>query len=755
MTPHRANPQATRRPRWLCRALVGALLGIAWCSGSAIAADPQAPEIETLELGIGGVFKLGCWTQATVAIRGGDEKLVGVVEATVEDADAVPAATVTPRSRAVGVEPGQVTVARVFVRPGQSGGSVTVRYLVDGKERAKTSFRPSYEAGPGRFRYGRPAASRIVVLVGPEGGVAELVRSDGGGSGDEYDAAAISARIERIDQLPIEWYGYEGIDELVLTTSRPEFYRPLAQNRARVDALVAWIARGGRVTVFCGASAEELFGEKGPLAPLAPGKLSGMAPLRDSQPLESFSESEDLLDSRLLDLRVPLWEEVAGRVLAYGRRNPPGLPLVVRSRQGFGEITFVGLDPESPPLSNWKGRGAFLRRALGWPSRTAADEQLAANAHSGAGYEDLSNQLRSALDQKFADVETAPFGLVALLVVAYIALIGPGDYFLVKHVLKRMELTWITFPLIVVGTSLAAYFLANAYKGDKLRVNQVEIVDVDVAAGEARGTVWTHFFNPRVQRYDLTLAPRFAGAQVEGADRLAGWLGLAGAGMGGMQGSGSALPELRPSYAFAAGLDAISGAPVQEWSTKSITARWYGVVEPGIDAQLGLLDEELLTGSIANRTSLDWSDVLLMHDRWAYRLSRIPAGGSAAIDENQKNSTVKLRLTAATAGDEAAATAAGDGTVPFDPYGTDVARLAKLMMFYDAVGGPAYATALNRYQGFVDLSRLLAGDQAILLVRVADDAGSGWNRGDSPLASDKDRRWVYYRYVIPVERTTD
>ena len=116
---------------------------------------------------------------------------------------------------------------------------------------------------------------------------------------------------------------------------------------------------------------------------------------------------------------------------------------------------------------------------------------------------------------------------------------------------------------------------------------------------------------------------------------------------------------------------------------------------------------------------------------------------------------MKPRPTGATAGDEAAATAAGDGTVPFDPYGTDVARLSKLMMFYDAVGGPAYATALNRYQGFVDLSRLLAGDQAILLVRVADDAGSGWSRGDSPLASDKDRRWVYYRYVIPVERTTD
>ena len=76
-----------------------------------------------------------------------------------------------------------------------------------------------------------------------------------------------------------------------------------------------------------------------------------------------------------------------------------------------------------------------------------------------------------------------PFGWVAFFIFLYILLIGPGDYFFLKKVLKRMELTWITFPTIVVTVSLLAYYAAYLLKGNDLLVNKVDVVDVDQVDG--------------------------------------------------------------------------------------------------------------------------------------------------------------------------------------------------------------------------------------------------------------------------------
>ena len=81
-----------------------------------------------------------------------------------------------------------------------------------------------------------------------------------------------------------------------------------------------------------------------------------------------------------------------------------------------------------------------------------------------SGVSDLSTQLRQSLEQ-FPGVQLVPFGWVAFFIFLYILLIGPGDYLFLKKVLKRMELTWITFPTIVVTVSLLAYYAAYAMKG--------------------------------------------------------------------------------------------------------------------------------------------------------------------------------------------------------------------------------------------------------------------------------------------------
>ena len=41
--------------------------------------------------------------------------------------------------------------------------------------------------------------------------------------------------------------------------------------------------------------------------------------------------------------------------------------------------------------------------------------------------------------------------------------------------------------------------------GSRVRLNQVEIVDIDLAKRIARGTVWSHVYSPATAHYDATL----------------------------------------------------------------------------------------------------------------------------------------------------------------------------------------------------------------------------------------------------------
>jgi hypothetical protein len=745
---------------WDYRPKVLRYLLIALFTLSAAALHAQEPaqlKIAQLDLGFGGVYKLGCWTQAAVTLEGGDAAYTGAVEITTRDPEGVPNTVVTPPHRPVGVAPNDSATARLFVRPGQDGAALEVRFIDDtGRVRARRTFYPGPEPGGDYIPYGRPAANRLIASFGSTRGLGDLTRGDA--TSNEFTATR-AVIVPAAADLPLRWYGYEGIDTLVLSGSQAEMYRPLAANPQRIEAIARWVELGGRLVIFCGVNAPELIGPGGPLESLVPGRFDALVTLRQWQPIESFTgAASSIADGDEARVQAPRLVDVEGRILAFDGPQETDLPLVVRARRGFGEITFVAVDPDVAPLADWSTRASLLRQSLGWPPEAAA----AAEGAYVDMQQELIDHLRRRLDESFIGVQPASFGLVALLVVLYILLIGPGDYFFVKRVLKRMELTWLTFPLIVLGVSLAAYWAAYAMKGDQLRVNQVEVVDVDVGAGQARGTVWTHFFSPRVERYDLALAPRFAEQPIAGAsdpsagsepgrpgpggEQLVAWLGSSGYGLDGMQGRRGQTGLFDRGYQFSPQLDALVGLPVQEWSTRTLVGRWSGPAAQTIEAELQNLDEGLLAGHVTNRSGMALEECVLLHANWAYVLPSLAEGGVATIDDSLQPRSVK---TALTGGDPSL----GDAAPPLDPLHASVEGLARAMMFHEALGGAGYAQAPSRYQSYVDFSRLLRGDQAIMLARAPAAAGSHWTNGDAPLASDQDRRWVYYRFIIPLKES--
>jgi hypothetical protein len=404
-----------------------------------------------------------------------------------------------------------------------------------------------------------------------------------------------------------------------------------------------------------------------------------------------------------------------------------------------------------------------MAKLLDFPT-TQSDEKQDDPYGGGYGYADLSGQLRSSLD-KFTGVKVVPFALVAMMIIGYILLIGPGDYFLLKKVIRRMEWTWFTFPIIVIAISLTAYWLAYYLKGNQLRVNQVDLVDVDVASQRIRGTTWLNIFSPRMESFDLSLQPHApGGTAAENASGYFAWFGLPGDGLGGMNPHGGNASLLSQSYLLwpdsenlPPEANSMQGVPIQVWSTKSFTGRWQADAEVVPPADLVEEDRDLL-GSITNPYDFPLENCIVAHDHWAYKLGTIAPGEKKPLDTRLERSELKTYLTGTQMKEDAEDKKITRQVAnPFQKYELDALYVLRIMMFYEKAGGRNYAHLSNDYQSFVDLSSLLKTGRAILLadaVQNANDSKQGaiLLRKDTPVASGKDPHAVIYRFVFPVKK---
>jgi hypothetical protein len=364
----------------------------------------------------------------------------------------------------------------------------------------------------------------------------------------------------------------------------------------------------------------------------------------------------------------------------------------------------------------------------------------------------VAGQLRSALDQ-FPKVPVIPFWIVVALVLAYLVLIGPVDYFLLRRLGGRMELTWVTFPLIVVVFCVGAYVLAHGLKGDQVRLNQVDLVDVDLASGQVRGTSWATMFSPRVERSRVTFEPReLSGKQAAGAEVVTCWLGLPGAAFGGMSPKTATPAVWKEIYECSPRLDALAGVPMQIWSTKSYTARWTATSSVKPEAQIVERDRTPV-GTITNTLAVPLSECLLCYGRWAYRLGDLGPGESAQVGLSSERRDLTTLLT----GRRLLFEEGVERATPYDRGSVDVGYIVRAMMFFEAAGGYRYTGLAHRHHGFVDVSDLLKTEHAVLVATgpAADPKspyhGSRLLHDGQPLLGPQDRHTTIYRFVIPVK----
>jgi hypothetical protein len=225
----------------------------------------QDQRFQELELGIGGMYKLGRWTPLRISLSPSDRALrQAIVEVELIDSAGVPARY---QSIPFDVEAGESTTQELLVKFGSQRGEIVVRLRVPGALVAEQTVlaerRWPLDALPAPVR----SSQRTVLSVGDNLDLANLLAQPGG-----FQEPLAYANVASLEELPQHWLGLRGVDVLVLTTATADL--PPASAPAWL-ALRTWVEQGGVIVWSVAEKASELVQSEQPLAWLLPGPLRG------------------------------------------------------------------------------------------------------------------------------------------------------------------------------------------------------------------------------------------------------------------------------------------------------------------------------------------------------------------------------------------------------------------------------------------------------------------------------------------------
>jgi len=743
-------------------ALVPLLSLLAAAPARAEAAGGALLTLKQARLGFGGKYKAGFWQPVWVTVVAGPAGAQGQLEVVIPDGDQMPAAYRNDENRGrLDLAAGEEATRLVYAKSGPAGASLSVQL------RGESGVSWSHAAPP--LAPPLKSTQELVVGIGPPIGLDEAVATIRRAADRTMQAAAVASAAE----LPDRWWGYEGVDVLVLTTSDTSFFAALSEDQQQ--AIRDWTLLGGRLILSLGALGETFAAPNSPWLPLIPGDFVEVSPLREQSGLEQFTQSELPFEDELFRRQRPLVTRLAhprGEVLVDEVSSAAGRPLVVHAPAGLGEVTFVALDLDHPALQNWKGRPRLIAALLA--HGPAEQQNSRGEVHpriAHLGYDDLAGQLRAALDQ-FPGVSLVNFTTVSVLTVAYLLLIGPGDFLLLSRLGLPRHLTWATFPLVALGVAAFAGAMNSQVHGRRTRLNQAEIIDIDLAQHRVRGTLWCHVYSPATAAYraklNVNAPPGVVASATSGA--LA-WQGLPGNALGGLESQQPALFRREPYAIIGPGQSPeIRDLTIQIASSKALGGTWTAATSLPSQTKLTIDRYGLLAGEFRFPLPIQLSDCLLAHGEKLYRLGTLAPGERVALADLPPLN-LEARLT------ERRVEQSKDVSTPWEQDALDIPRIVQMLMFHDAARGRSYTGLTNRYQPRLDLSEqvrlgqavlvgraekpvaeLVAGDSAALDSAASDSAalGSAAVPAAGPLAAgDNLQTWTWYRLLLPVNRPAE
>lgn len=703
-------------------------------AGTSSAADSSLLTIKKAEVGFGGSYRSGFWAPVSLTMVASSTAVEGELQLIAPDGDNVPVVYFA-RNQAdtshcrIDLQPGQEATVHSYLKIGPQKSRFSAR-LID-PESGKVLWQARL---PSNLRPPLSATTPLVVTLGSSIGVDDALKFTRRNVAD----ALMAAEVKAAEGLPEHWWGYEGVETIFLPTGSEGILRKLTPSQSA--ALIQWVREGGRLVISSGTQIEVLLAETSPWKEFVPGKLVELGPMRDSASLESLSGEAFPFTDDASRPPVARLAAVRGKVELFQGPRAADVPLVIQTSHGLGEVTFVTFDLEGDRFAQWPGRPRFISGLL---TESKSQDQSGGSAGARLGYTDLTGQLRAALDQ-FPGVQVINFTTVAILIIAYIVLIGPVDYLVLQRFGISRTITWVTFPLVALLFCGIAWYSAGWSHGNQIRLNQAEIIDIDAKLGRIRGTAWLHLYSPSTKTYNVSLSPKTAAlAQSESTGGYLAWQGLPGGGLGGLD-TTQATPGVFDPYAveFPSASPGLRSLPIQIGSSKSLAARWWEDISLSATSQLTLTEHGVPTGDIVNPLDVELRDCIFTFNIWMYRLKNI--GPKARFNlSDARPLYLEARLQQHKANDFK------DSATPWIRDSADVPAILQMLMYYEAAKGQSYTGLTHRYQTHLDLSSPMNRERGLLVGYANKPAAEVKIDGES-ISADQVQSWTFYRISIPV-----
>ena len=395
----------------------------------------------------------------------------------------------------------------------------------------------------------------------------------------------------RVADLPGRVEAWDPIDRLVWQDTDTASLRP-----DQLASLRGWLAGGGRLTIVGGtAGPASLSGLPDDLLPYRPLAVLDVDPAALAGLTGSLKGNLPTVPALAGDAAA-----ARGRVLAKsGDRVIAG-----EVRYGRGTVTLIGLDPTGDWLARTPASDAMWARLI--PLRATA-------GGGGPLVVGDDSQLIGAL-MNLPNLALPPVGGLLGLLVGYIILVGPVNYFVLKR-MDRREWAWLTMPGLVVAFTIAAFVYGNTLRGGQVILNELSIVRGAPGTTDGVAQVYIGVFSPSRTTYQLDVPGGALLSSPSNSDMFGGFDGSTNTGfLDILQGETARVRDLAVGY-----------------NTLRAVRAEAPVAAPKITASVRL-DGGRLRGTVRNESTVTLERPAVVLGGTVAPLSDLPPGASATVD---------------------------------------------------------------------------------------------------------------------------
>lgn len=383
----------------------------------------------------------------------------------------------------------------------------------------------------------------------------------------------------------------------------------------QMTAIKGWIEQGGLLILAGGVNWQKT------LKPFAedilPVDVSGSKKVSAIPEIERFTGQQLKVNEEFIISRGNVRE---GTVLASAGE----VPLIVEKKTGSGNVVYVGYDLAMEPFLNWQGNQQLWENII---SRCDPHHIIS----TGRTKEEMMYRRYNfgGFLGRIPATDLPSGGVLAIILLVYVVLLGPGVYFILKK-LDRRDLGWVVIPLLAVILFGGNYFFGFKNKGRDVFTSLVSLVVVEPGSEYARANSFIGVFAPTRSEYSFEL-PGEKLVEIQPSSMHMPIPNMPSRMV--LLNPGSTLEDKTPVFGTVTqgDLSRVDFTEASRWSIRTVRCDEMLQVNGSVEGNL-YTEEGRIKGTLVNRTGYDLHDCIL-YSRCGYqKIPRFLVGESIQVD---------------------------------------------------------------------------------------------------------------------------